>query len=58
MNFINFYLLSDAAVAENFEGCDRRANFTEFEWFMIRNSQKITAWKSLDIYGSKLYNTK
>ena len=58
MNFIDFYRLSDAAVAENFEGCDRRANFTEFDWYLIRNSQKISAQKSLDLYGFKLYNTK
>jgi len=58
MNFIDYYRLSDAAVAENFEGCDRRANFTEYDWYLIRNAQKITAWKSLDTFGSKLYNTK
>jgi hypothetical protein len=58
MNFIDFYRLSDAAVSEYFEGSKPRANFTEFDWYMIRNSQKITAKKSVDYYGLKLYNTK
>ena len=58
MNFIDFYRLSDAAVSEYFEGSKPRVNFTEFEWYMIRNSQKVTAQKSVDYYGLKLYNTK
>jgi hypothetical protein len=58
LNFIDFYRLSDAIIGENFEGNNRRANFSEFDWYLIRNSQKITANKSVDLYGLKLYNTK
>jgi len=38
MNYLDFYLLADAIVAEKFEGSPPRGNFTEDDWYLIRNA--------------------
>jgi hypothetical protein len=38
MNYLDFYLLADAIVAEKFEGSPNRGNFTENDWWIIRNA--------------------
>lgn len=38
MNYLDFYLLADAIVAEKFEGSPGRAAFTEEDWYYIRNA--------------------
>ncbi len=58
MNYIDFYRLSDSAVCESFDGNKPRANFSEFDWYLIKNSQKVTSQKTIDLYGLKLFNTK
>ena len=58
MNYIQFQQLSDAAVSENFESLPKRLNTTEFEWGLIRNSQKVAAIKSFDKYGRKLFQSR
>ena len=58
MNYIQFQQLSDAVVSENFEGLPNRLNTTEFEWGLIRNSQKVAAIKSFDKYGLKLFQSR
>ncbi len=54
MNYLNFYLLADALVAEKFEGSPDRANFTEEDWQFIRNAQKVVLIKSFDKMARKL----
>ena len=58
MNYIQFQQLCDAVVSENFEGLPKRINTTEFEWGLIRNSQKVAAIKSFDKYGRKLFQSR
>ena len=58
MNYIQFQQLSDVAVSENFESLPKRLNTTEFEWGLIRNSQKVAAIKSFDKYGRKLFQSR
>ncbi len=38
MNYLDFYLLADGAVSEAFEGAPRRGNFSETDWWLIRNA--------------------
>lgn len=38
MNYLDFYLLADALVAERFEGSADRAKFNEQDWYLIRNA--------------------
>lgn len=38
MNYLDFYLLADAIVAEKLEGSPPRGAFTEEDWFFIRNA--------------------
>jgi len=46
------------AVADNFEGLPKRANFTEFDWTLIRNSQKVAGIKSLDKFARRLFMSR
>jgi len=54
MNYLDFYLLADALVAEKFEGSPDRANFSDKDWFYIRNAQKVVLIKSFDTLARKL----
>lgn len=54
MNYLDFYLLSDALVAEKFEGSPDRSNFSSNDWFYIRNAQKVVLVKSFDALARKL----
>jgi|LauGreDrversion4_2_1035121.scaffolds.fasta_scaffold500412_1 hypothetical protein len=54
MNYLDFYLLADAIVAEKFEGSPDRASFTEEDWYYIRNAQKVVLIKSFDTMAKKL----
>lgn len=58
MNYLDFYLLSDALVAENFEGSPPRANFSYFEWYLIKNSQKVVLLKSFDKFANRMFATR
>jgi hypothetical protein len=58
MNYIQFQQLCDVIISENFEGLLKRLNTTEFEWGLIRNSQKVAAIKSFDKYGRKLFQSR
>lgn len=55
MTYINFQQLSDVLVAEKFQGLPPRAIFTEEDWYMIRNSQKIAGVKTFDNYSRRLF---
>lgn len=54
MNYLDFYLLADAIVAEKFEGSPSRSNFSEEDWSLIRNAQKVVLVKSFDKMARKL----
>ena len=54
MNYLDFYLLADAIVAEKFEGSPARGAFTEEDWYYIRNAQKVVLIKSFDNLARKL----
>jgi hypothetical protein len=54
MNYLDFYLLADAIVAEKFEGSPARGAFTEEDWYYIRNAQKVVLMKSFDNLARKL----
>lgn len=54
MNYLDFYLLADAIVAEKFEGSPNRSDFTEEDWYHIRNAQKVVLIKSFDHLARKL----
>lgn len=58
MNYLDFYLLSDALVAEKYEGSPDRSNFTADDWKLIRNSQKIVLIKSFDRLARRLLASK
>ena len=55
MNYLDFYLLADALVAEKFEGSPDRANFSDNDWFLIRNAQKVVLIKSFDKLARRLF---
>jgi len=42
-------------VAEKYQGLPPRAIFTEEDWYMIRNSQKIAGIKTFDNYSRRLF---
>ena len=58
MNYLDFYLLSDALVAEKFEGSPSRGNFTGEDWFLIRNAQKVVLLKSFDKFANRMFATR
>jgi hypothetical protein len=58
MNYLDFYLLADAIVAEKFEGSPNRSVFTEEDWYYIRNAQKVVLIKSFDHLARKLLATR
>jgi DNA helicase IV len=54
MNYLDFYLLADALVAEKFEGSPNRSDFSDKDWYYIRNAQKVVLEKSFDSLARKL----
>ena len=58
MNYLDFYLLSDALVAEKFEGSPSRGNFSDQDWFLIRNAQKVVLLKSFDRFANRMFATR
>jgi hypothetical protein len=58
MNYLDFYLLADALVAEAFEGSPPRANFSETDWWLIRNAQKVVLLKSFDKFANRMFASR
>jgi hypothetical protein len=58
MNYLDFYQLADANVAEKFEGQQNRANFTEEEYYLIRNAQKVVLIRSFDKLARRLLSSR
>jgi hypothetical protein len=58
MNYLDFYLLSDAAVSEAFEGAPKRGNFSETDWWLIRNAQKVVLIKSFDKFARRIFASR
>jgi len=55
MSYIDFQQLSDVANSENMEGAPKRMNYTELDWDLVRDSQKVAAVKALNKYGRRLF---
>ncbi len=58
MNYLDFYLLADAIVAEKFEGSPPRGNFSETDWWLIRNAQKVVLYKSFDKFANRIFASR
>lgn len=58
MNYLDFYLLADAIVAEKMEGSPPRGNFSETDWWLIRNAQKVVLYKSFDKFANRIFASR
>ena len=58
LNYVKFYYYGDILMAENFEGDPKRAQFSDEEWYYIRQSQKVILSKGFDSKAKPLYETK
>ena len=58
MNYLDFYLLADALVSESFEGAPSRGNFSETDWWLIRNAQKVVLIKSFDKFARRIFASR